>query len=50
MVWPSDSALVLARPLRSQDEALPEQIEAGTAKHLALEQLQAGDLPFDGAV
>jgi hypothetical protein len=33
-----------------QEEASGQQIEPGTAKHLALEHLQAVDVPFDGAL
>src|ERR1700675_141739 len=32
-----------------EQEAAAEEIEAGTAKHLALEHLQAVDVPFDWA-
>ncbi len=33
-----------------EEEASGQQIEAGPAEHLALEQLQAVDLPFNGAL
>jgi hypothetical protein len=38
------------RWLGCEEEAPSQQIELGAAKHLALEQLQAIDLPFDGAL
>jgi len=34
----------IALSLRSQEEALQEQIKCGTAKHLALEHFQAVDM------
>jgi hypothetical protein len=31
-------------------KAVPQEIEVGAAKHLALEQFEAIDVAFDGAV
>jgi len=50
MVEPSDSVAATVPSLRGQDQALLEQIEASTAKHLTLEYFQAVDLALDGAV
>jgi hypothetical protein len=33
-----------------EEEASGQQIEAGPAEHLALQQLQPVDVPFDGAL
>jgi len=41
---------VLAPFLRGQQKAALEQIEAGTAKHLALERLQTIDVALDRAI
>jgi hypothetical protein len=35
---------------RRQEEPSGQQVEPGSAKHLALQHLQAVDLPFDGAL
>jgi hypothetical protein len=40
----------LLRRLGGLQDALPEKGEASPAIALALEELQTGDLPFDGAV
>jgi hypothetical protein len=41
MVWPQYSVSVLAPSLRSQKKAALQELEAGPAKHLALERFQA---------
>jgi hypothetical protein len=50
VVDPSDSVAAIVPSLRSQDKALLEQIEFGTAKHLALEHFQAIHMALHRAV
>ena len=50
IVWPPYSVSVLAPFLRGQQKAALEQIEAGTAKHLALERLQTIDVALDRTI
>ena len=50
MVEPRASVAAIIPVLRRQEKALLEQIEFGTAKHLALQHLEAVDVAFDRAV
>jgi hypothetical protein len=50
MVEPRASVAAIIPVLRRQEKALLEQIEFGTATHLALQHLEAVDVAFDRAV
>jgi hypothetical protein len=50
MVAPRASVAAIIPVLRRQEKALLEQIEFGTAKHLAFEHLQAVNLALHRAV
>ena len=50
MVEPPSAVAAIVPALRRQEKALLEQIEFGTAKHLALQHLEAVDMAFDRAV